>query len=116
VYVGPRGFSDGDGEEVLPVDDAEIGGGADALSESAQHGHRGIAQQGLDLPGEGEYGESEPAAAIGAPAYQAMLFEGDDEPVDDGATHPEGRRDFRHGERTRSPRSRVCEVSFGMRR
>jgi hypothetical protein len=30
--------------------------------------------------------------------HQAVLLERDDESIDDGATHPEGRRDFRHGE------------------
>ena len=98
MHVRSRGFGDSDGEQVRTVHHPEVGRRADGVGESPEDRHGRIAQQWLHLASEGEDGEPEAAAAVGTAPDEPVLLEGDDQSIDDGAAHPEGRRDFRHGE------------------
>ena len=98
MYVGPGGLCDGDGKQVLPVGNAQVGRGPGGLCETSQHRQGRIAQEWLHLSGEGEDRETESAFAVTPATHETVLLEGDHEAVDNGATHPEGRRDFRHGQ------------------
>ena len=98
MNVGARGLDDRHREQVGTLDDAEVGGGPGRLGQAAQRRLCGIAQVGLDLTCQAQDGQAEPTAPIGGAAYESVLLEGDDEAIDDGPTHPEGRRNLGDGQ------------------
>ncbi len=66
-----------------------MGGGPDVLGQGAQRGQRRLPDERVHLTAEPQHTEAHPGAAAQIAAYQGVLLQGGEQPVDDGPVDAE---------------------------
>jgi len=98
VIIRPRRLDHRDRQCLGAVDDRQVRGRADLLRQSAQRNRGRVAQQRLYSARQRQDADAEPGPPGRVPAGQAVQLQGGQQPVDDGAIHPEMIGQFRDGE------------------
>ena len=94
MHVGAGRLDDGDREEVGTVGNAEVRRRTSGLGQPPQGWQGRIPQERLHLPRQCQDSEAEATAPVGPTPHKGMLLEGDNEPIHNCPTHPEGRCDL----------------------